>query len=369
MNRQPPSWIERLLRRFLDTRLLDAVLGDLYEKFQKRLAGKNSEWKASLLYCLEGIGFLRLARPAKRYPKASPLDLYRNYFTVALRYFQHEKAYSLLNFNGLFIGLTSAIILFIFVFNELSFDKFHKDYDRIYRLTTVFKLEEKETKYALNEGLWDDILIDEVVGVEHSTAFMPIQQELVMAVDNKSFLERKGFFSDPDFFKVFDFALLSGNRDNLLAEPNEMVVTRSFAERLFGTSDVLARPLTWRSLDGPIPLTVTGVVEDIPVNSSISFDFIISGSSMSWWKNQFSQSNRPGNTLHIYFKTAQHQEISDLQKTVDKAFSKKIKSTNAFSYETPVQPLANIYLNANNEFELIAGGNMNYIRIFFMIYY
>src|SRR5260221_59480 len=290
--------------------------------------------------------------------------MFINFIKVGFRHLRLEPLYGSLNIIGLSISLTGIILLSIFIVSETSFDKFQKNYDRIYRLTTLFKQQGQENKFALNEGLWDDILVHEVTGVDYSTAFLPTEATFTFNVNGQAFEEGSGLLSDEDFLKVFGFNVLSGNRD--FSDPNGIILTRKLALKFFGTEDAVGRIIEFKPVEKPIVLKVTAVVEDIPINSSIQFGYVLSGKiSGEWWKGQFSRKERTGKTLHIYFRTKQRQDLDVLQSNIDRAFS-KYKGESS-SYLSPVQELAQIHFGSNNQFELQPGGNIDYLKIFILI--
>lgn len=264
---------------------------------------------------------------------------------------------------GLVAGTTTIIVIFAFVFNELSYDRFHANYNRIFRLTLAVKADNGESKYALNEGIWDTMLKG-VKNISHSTAFGDVQSDLIFSFGGNSFSENNGYFSDEEFFSVFDFQLLAGNRNTILKEPNSIVITKSLAKKIFNTTDALGHTLFWN--DGNVELVVTGVIDDLPINSHLKFDFLISINSVAGFADRFKMKRRNySNTFYLYFKTDRELPIADVQSTIDQAFQ-AIRDGDAergYKYETPVQALQDIYFNAHNQFEPTPGGNFNYVKI------
>jgi putative ABC transport system permease protein len=288
----------------------------------------------------------------------------RNFLKVGYRHFRNEALYGVFHFLGLCIGLTGTIIAFIFVKSEFSFDKFHTNHEKIFRLTTIYKHLGQENRFAINAGYWDDVLVQDVPGVTSSTAFGATGSEFVLN-DNNTFNEI-GLYSDADFLKVFDFELLSGGRN--FDDPNGIIITRNLANKVFGSDDVLGKIVSLKIADAITPLKVTGVLEDIPINSSIRFEYVVSGKLFgSWWEQQLSKTNSPGNTLRIYFRTDGKQDLAALQANVDRAFSKHVIKAPGYEHFTPVQALSQVHFNSYNQFELQPGANQNYMRIFLLI--
>lgn len=362
---KPPGFIERLITWGLDSRTAEAYLGDLEEKFLTRLKNGMPLWKSKMAYLFESFGFIKMIDRSLLLPhyKNQPIMLL-NFITTGFRFARREKFYSLLNIVGLITGTVSIMVIFAFVFNEFSYDQFHADAKKIYRLTTVSKAAQGEMSYALNEGIWDAFL-GEANGIDYSTAFTGVQSDLVFSIGENSFVSNRGYYADKDFFSVFDFDLRAGNRNSLLSEPNSIVITESLARKWFNSTDVLGKTVLWK--DGQAELNITGVVEDIPLNSHLSFDFLISVPTNSQLASFLSSSSPRGmQVFYIYFKTSNFLTSSDVQERVDRAFqSVRIADAEKQGSDmTPVQPLDEIYFNAKNEFEPTAGGNVYYVKMF-----
>lgn len=283
-----------------------------------------------------------------------------NFFKLSYRHFKNDRLYSSLNLLGVLCGIVGATVLIIFILKEYGFDRFQKNHNRIYRITTIFNQQGHENRFALNDGLWDDVLANEVTGVEASTAFVRAYGGCEFSVGDKSLFADNGLYADSDFLKVFDFPLLYGTRT--FTEPNSIILSSSLAKKIFGRTDVVGETVDWNiQPDYSMLLKVTAVLQDIPENSSIQFDFVMPGTLMGpWWINQFSKTDRRGNTLYIYFKTFEHESVGELQEKIDKAFSKDKR----FKFETPVEPLTDVHFDSENQFELEPGGNREYVNLF-----
>ena len=156
----------------------------------------------------------------------------RNFLLIASRNFFREQVYALINVSSLAVGLMCCIFIFLWVTDEIRFDQFHKDANRIFRVMENFNHSNSEilTYEALPAPLADKLRM-EFVEVEHVTHFSWEQRSL-LSYGNQSFYE-EGYYADTSFFKVFTFPMLDGEPDHLLNDMNSIVITRTLAEKYF----------------------------------------------------------------------------------------------------------------------------------------
>ncbi len=215
----------------------------------------------------------------------------KNYFKIAWRNLKANKFYSFINISGLAIGLATGIILLLWVQNELSYDKFNRDYENIYRLSAHFKANGKGVTW---EGVPGPLAIfakniPQVKSIVRITGggnltFASGNQKNIMS-DNKT------VFADSNFLSMFDFKLLEGDKKDLFPNINSVIVTQSTAKKFFGKSDPIGKILTLIS-NKNIGFTVTGVLQDFPHNSSLRYDVII---PMGYYAQEFTARGGNGN--------------------------------------------------------------------------
>lgn len=190
----------------------------------------------------------------------------KNYFKITSRNLFRYKTYSFINITGLAVGIACAVLIMLWVRYELSYDKFNKNYDRLYRVdfTTV-----KEYYGFYQPGPLAKYLKDNFPEIERSTVYSEGTYKLSR--------ETKGFFCSgsivsPDFFKMFSYPLEEGNPDALLNSPNSIVISRSLAEKIFGSENPVGKMLKLNDQPG---FNITGVFSDVPAISSLQFEFVI----------------------------------------------------------------------------------------------
>jgi putative ABC transport system permease protein len=197
----------------------------------------------------------------------------KNYIKTAWRNLLKNKLYSFINIGGLTIGLAVGILILIQVENELSFDRFHKKADDIYRLEIfggtgaskrLWKLEVAPIGPLAKQQLPD--VIEQVRIMENNYASLYQYQE-------KIFPGERAVFADPSFFTVFDFPLIKGNPSRPFIDDNSVVITENTAQKFFGNQDPLGKVI--KTDNRHVLLTVSGVIKDFPANSSMNYDMIM----------------------------------------------------------------------------------------------
>lgn len=210
--------------------------------------------------------------------------MFKNYLKVALRNLLKQKGYSVINILGLAIGMTSCLLIFLYVVDELKFDRFHDKADSIYRLNWDFKSPNNE---GLGSGTPPPLaaaLVHELPEVKAVTRLYPVSDMIVRHGD-KFFNEQNIVAADSNFFEFFSFKLLAGNPKTVLDKPNSVILTEKTAQKYFDDEPALGKILTigddnkkfWGTYSSIF--RVTGVVENISVNSHFRFDFLTSISS------------------------------------------------------------------------------------------
>ncbi len=200
----------------------------------------------------------------------------KNFFINAFRNLRKQSGYLLLNVVGLAIGLTSFIFIARYVINELSFDRFHKNYENIYRLKVVGRMSGGILDQAVTAAPMAGAMLNEYPEVLKATRIRSLGDWLVGYGENR-FNEDGVMFADSTFFNVFSFRMLKGDSETALTRPKSLVLTEEYARKYFNDEDPLGKKMSFES--DTILYTVTGVVQNVPDNSHIKFDMLASLSS------------------------------------------------------------------------------------------
>ena len=284
----------------------------------------------------------------------------RNYLTVALRGFRKHTLYSTLNVFGLMLGLTVVVLIALFVRFELSYDKFHQGADRTYRIVqrqpgNVYL---GSNEFAVTPGTLEDALRDELAYVEQATQINDMRA--VVSAGESGFFD-EGLFATPSFFELFDFELIRGDRATVLDEPNAIVVTSDFAQRVFGTEDAIGRSFELDYYGTIYTPTVTGIVAEPPPNAHFDFSWVLTYVGMD------RQQNWGSNSYYTYVRLRSgadpRQFAEDLQAIVDRNMSELdwIREDDGDVPTFYAQRLAEIHLRSHINFEIARNGDIRYV--------
>ncbi len=195
-----------------------------------------------------------------------------NYFTIAWRNLWRNKIYSLLNLFGLAIGLAASVLILLWVQNELSFDSYHREAGRTYRVTNTIKVSDEPWVWANSPLMLGETAQREVPGIKRITRFKKPSQPPVFRIGNELRPEEKALFVDSSWFAAFDYQFLLGDPRRALLEPNSVVLTETKARNWFGDPATAIGKVI--GLDS-INLIVRAVVRDNPANSSFRYDVLL----------------------------------------------------------------------------------------------
>lgn len=194
--------------------------------------------------------------------------MFKNYIKIIFRSIKNHKLFSLINIAGLAAGIACCIFISIWVRGEQSFNRFHEKIERIYLVRSHINWANKTTQTSGSPPMLGPALQSEYPEVMNMVRLFNWQPELLMRSGEDVFRE-KIQFSDPSLFDVFTFPILNGQRARESTSPGELIISKRLAERLFGRKDPIGRTIT---IDNRIDMTVSGVMKDIPLNSSLKFD-------------------------------------------------------------------------------------------------
>ena len=198
--------------------------------------------------------------------------MFKNYLKIAIRNLWKHKGFSFLNISGLAIGLTAGFLILLYVGFELSYDRFHSKSDRIYRV--ISDIETPTGLVQNSEPAWAVPPNMQLEFPEVESAVRVMEMNILVNNGEQNYNEANSLSADPDFFKMFDFELLSGEEENTLIAPFSIVLSETTAKKYFGNSNPIGKSL--KILDDGFLAKVTGVMKDIPENSHIKADIILS---------------------------------------------------------------------------------------------
>jgi putative ABC transport system permease protein len=239
--------------------------------------------------------------------------MFRNYLIITLRSLQKNGVYSFINIAGLSIGLVCSMLILLWVNNELSWDDFHEKKDRLHRVYLNGEGDNKVifTQMAIPLPLWEELKNDR--DIKHVAPTNWGQTYLLSYGDQR--LYKKGYYAGDDFLKMFSFPIVKGSAENQLADPSTIVITESTAKSLFGDDDAIGKVIR---VDDALDLTVTGVVKDVPSNSTFEFECLLPFTTYmnreSWVKN--SLTSWGNNSFNLYVEFAEGADAVAIENRV-----------------------------------------------------
>lgn len=265
---------------------------------------------------------------------------------LAFRNLWGHKTFSFLNILGLTIGLASCIIIGLYAWTELSFDHFHKNHSRVFRINKITNEKGKRAqKDGLTPGQLGPALENEIPGVAAATRFRPWFSEMLVSYNEIKLKLKDVSYADASFLEIFDFPLSKGDKATALREPFTAVVTEETAHLLFGNSNPIGKTLITLN---DMPVKITGVTKNIPSNSSIQFPMLISWSTLTASSNADNFSWMNSWSAQVSFTFVQIKEHTDPILTGNKISSLLHAHfpEKEFEYTTYLQSLNDIHLNS-----------------------
>ncbi|MCD6598170.1 MAG: ABC transporter permease, partial [Bacteroidales bacterium] len=287
--------------------------------------------------------------------------MFKNLLVVALRVLRKDLFYSLFNIVGLTIGITSSIFLLMYVLDELSYDRYHKNADRIYRVVSHITEPDDAFDWAVAQIPFAPQLKEDYPEVEEYVRFIDAGRTLFKH-DETFFYEDDVYYVDSTVFNVFSYKFLSGNPETALLEPNSIVLTSSFAKRYFGKSDPLGKSI---ETSGGNSYKITGLLEDVPENSHLKFSAMISRNTLprqigSWGNfGVFTYILLPEGTDYKQFEN----KISEMYDKYMAGIFEKM----GIEIEYVIQPVTWIHLHSTMDGEPEPTGSIAYIYIFSVV--
>ena len=345
-----PKIAEWLLNKMLPGYLDDSAIGD-YQEIYNRVYKTEGRIKAVIWY------WQQILKNSSSYIRGSlfwRFAMFKNYLKVAFRTLKRQKGFSIINITGLSIGMACTFLILFWVQDELSYDKFHKNRDNIYRIIYV----NPEIESPGVSGPLAPLLKSQMPEVVNAARIRKLDT-FIFKFGDKAFYEKNGLGVDGSFLEIFSFELIEGDPKTALSQPLNIVITEELAQKYFGAESVLNKSL---NIEGRANLTVTGVIKNIPSNSHLKFDYLVSYKlieayricSTGWGSPNFS----------IYLRLNRKVEIDQFSEKMTKiAADGGSQYLKVFKGNYSIQPLNDIHLNPVGKFDYVKG-NEKYVYVF-----
>ena len=244
-----------------------AILGDIEEIYQDILEQKGL-FKANVWYSFQLIKSLPFIIYHLVYWK---LTMIKNYLKITIRNMRKYKGYSFINIAGLALGMASFIFISLWILHELSYDKFHKNLSELYIVNRDSHYENRTQRWTETPGLLAATLKNEYPEILETTR-VHYPRNLLCNYEDNYFVEERILAVDPSFLKMFTFPMIKGDTNTALNNPSSVVLTKKIANKYFGEKNPIGKTINVDRFDN---LTVTGIIEDLPPNSSFDFELLI----------------------------------------------------------------------------------------------
>lgn len=365
---RPPKRAERLLQFFLKEELAEEVLGDLEEKFfilqkeRSAAAAKRNYWYQVLNY-IRPFAIKNLSSPSPIH-----IDMYKHYFKVGWRNLKRNRGYSLINIGGLAVGMAVAMLIGLWIQAELSYNKYHDNYDRIVQVMQ---------HQTYNGSIQTQEVIPFPLGPELQAKYASdfdyvvmstFLNEHILSFDNKTLIQ-KGNYMDVDGPHLFSLNMIAGKRDDF-REQSSILLSASTAKAFFGELDPIGKPMT---IDNEVNATVTGIYEDLPLDTHFGeLSFVASWelyvSAYDWVNRERENPHWDNNSYLLYAQMAENAKIEQLNEKISAIkYDHLNEAQKATKAQVFLHPMQDWHLRSTWQGGVKKGGFIQYIWLFGMI--
>ncbi len=352
-NNKLPRYLRRFLKLFYTGDALQEKLGDFEEFYQVTIQTKG-KFKASL-WCFFQV--LRLLISESELSFYWNFAMFKNYVTIAFRSLKRHKIYSFITITGLTLGMTAFLLIAVWVLHELSFDRFHENASSIFRVSENRYFPDQVQLNFRTPGPLSQQLKESFPEIRKSVR-VAMTGERVIHSGQKRFYEDWILTVDSEFFELFSFPFIEGDKYSALENPNAIVITEQIAEKYFGRENPIGKTLT---MDGRLDFTVTGLIKDIPSNSHLQFDMVVPFDvveKLGWETDAWDFS-----MALTYIQLDESVDHKEFEKKIAGLIKSYDKDTNI---ELFLKPLTKIYLFSSYD-RPDAQGRIQYVTVFSLL--
>jgi putative ABC transport system permease protein len=282
----------------------------------------------------------------------------KNYFATAWRNIRKHHVFSLVNITGLTVGLAAFWMIALYIANELSYDRYHANADRIFRVVHAATWDGGQFKLAPTGVPFAEALKRDYPAIAATVRF-DREGGGIITVGDKNINEGNILYTDPSVFKIFSYHFLYGDPKTALAAPMQIVLTRSLAQKLFGSAEAaLNKTVNFNKNE---PHTVTAIIDDVPANSHFSFSALRSfpADFKDGWSNFY---------VYTYILLNKGADYKTLEAQLKPFYDRYLKTAmGKVNYRMELQPLTAIHLHSNLDYEMAANGDIKYVYIFSIV--
>ena len=285
----------------------------------------------------------------------------RNYIKSFIRLLTRHKAYSINNILGLSIGMAAAVLIYLWILDEVSFDRHHENYDDIYRIVSTWDNADGEFHISATAPPLAPKFEESFPEIIETARFFPTISKMLLSHGEKKFYEKKIAFADEEFFSIFTYPFVYGSGNDPFPDIHSAVISEEIARKYFGDENPVGKSI---SLEDETILTISGVIENVPVNAHLQFDILLHFDilevmyDVEWdWES---------NSVFAYALLSEEVDHPALKAKID-TLTKELYSHG--TYEFLLQPLSDVHLRSSFEIDVYGHSEPTdqYIRIFMLI--
>ena len=386
-------WIVRFLRWFCADTFLDEIEGDLHEMFQEEveLYGLSRARRRFLFTSIRYIQPFFFGKKQASFHLSHSSDMFRHYFKISFRHLFKYRFYSLINIVGLALGMACTITVLLYVHDESSYDSYHHEADRLYRLSIrgVEISSGDDNLRATTPILWAPALQQDYPEVEAYTRFVQLarpENPWELSYGEEAFFESDILYADSSVFQLFNWPLQQGDAKTALSQPQSIILTEEMATKYFGEEDPMGQlikidprlrndegQLTGQTFD----YKITGIMANIPRRSHFTFDFLLpskglnaiyggditTGAGMNSWFWR-------GTVAHTYLQLKKGSDPSELESKFEEFQDRYVGDatrSRGYYYAPFLQRIDKIYLEGNMGGQLSPVGDETFMYMFSII--
>lgn len=363
--KRTPSFAKWLISRLVPPSQLEEFLGDLQEIYEERMETQGKT-RATLGYWLDAV-HLMIGFSSIKFFKTQKNSgtMLRHNIKLAIRSFRRFKTSFLINLVGLSTGLASVLLIYLWINDELSMDKFHENDRQLYQVMQNINNPDEIMTIVYTQALLGQALTDEMPEVEMAASVVPVgsygSNRIIQFGDKK--LKMLDQYASEDFFEVFSYPLLRGEASEVLKTKDQVVISKAFSDKLFGTgvdptgeTVLVAEKTEFKSF------IVSGVFENLSKNSSKKFDVVF---SLEYFLEKYPHIRKWGNSdPETYLVLKETANVEELQKRMVKFIATKEVGERQTHF---LQKYSDRYLHGTYENGAVAGGRIQYVKLFSII--